>query len=71
MQEEVIGTRRRFTDESKREAVRLVMQPDMTMLGAARDLGVNSSVLRRWVDDERQGKWRKEPPEPSILGPDH
>ena len=50
-----MGTRRRFTDEFKRKAVHLVMKPYMTMLRAARDLGAHSSVLRRWVDDERQG----------------
>ena len=42
-------TRRRFTDEFKREAVRLARQPGTTVSSVARDLGVDISVLRRWV----------------------
>ena len=45
-----MGTRRRFTDEFKREAIRLVGRPGVTMSSVARDLGINVSVLRRWVE---------------------
>ena len=48
-------TRRSFTDEFKREAVKLVKQPGSKVTHIARDLGIEQSVLRRWVDQERGG----------------
>ena len=48
-------TRRSFTDEFKREAVKLVKQPGAKVTHIARDLGIEQSVLRRWVDQERGG----------------
>ena len=42
-------TRRTFTDEFKREAVKLVKQPGAEVTHIARDLGIEQSVLRRWV----------------------
>ena len=42
-------TRRSFTDEFKREAVKLVKQPGAKVTHIARDLGIEQSVLRRWV----------------------
>jgi transposase len=50
-------TRRTFTDEFKREAVRLAEQPDSNLSKIAQDLGINSSVLRRWVMQMRGGTW--------------
>lgn len=50
-------TRRTFTDEFKREAVRLVEQPDSNVSKIAQDLGVDPSVLRRWVTQMRGGTW--------------
>ena len=41
--------RRHFTDEFKREAVRLAEQPDSNISRVAQDLGLDPSVLRRWV----------------------
>lgn len=46
-------TRRSFTDEFKREAVKLCKQPDTTITHIARDLGIDAGVLRRWVAQER------------------
>jgi transposase len=48
-------TRRSFTDEFKREAVKLCKQPGATATDIARDLGIQTSVLRRWVNQERGG----------------
>lgn len=48
-------TRRSFTDEFKREAVKLCKQPGATATHIARDLGIEASVLRRWVSQERGG----------------
>ena len=45
-------TRRTFTDEFKREAVKLVKQPGAKVTHIARDLGIEQSVLRRWVGQE-------------------
>jgi transposase len=50
-------TRRSFTDEFKREAVKLVKQPGVKVTHIARDLGIEQSVLRRWVDQERVASW--------------
>lgn len=48
-------TRRTFTDEFKREAVKLVKQPGAKVTHIARDLGIEQSVLRRWVSQEHGG----------------
>lgn len=48
-------TRRNFTDEFKREAVKLCKQPGATVTHIARDLGIDAGVLRRWVTQERGG----------------
>lgn len=48
-------TRRSFTDEFKREAVKLVKQPGAMVTRIARDLGIEASVLRRWVNQEHEG----------------
>ena len=50
-------TRRSFTDEFKREAVRLAEQSDSNVSKIAQDLGVDPSVLRRWVTQMRGGTW--------------
>ncbi|RZI65950.1 MAG: hypothetical protein EOP13_31235 [Pseudomonas sp.] len=48
-------TRRAFTDEFKREAVKLVKQPGAKVTHIARDLGIEQSVLRRRVSQEHGG----------------
>jgi transposase len=44
--------RRTFTREFKLEAVKLIQERGVTVAQAARDLGVQGSVLRRWVQEE-------------------
>jgi transposase len=46
MSHEVV--RRKFTKEYKVEAVRLSRQPAMTVVKAARDLGIRAKDLYRW-----------------------
>jgi len=41
--------RRRFTREFKLEAVKLIREREVSVAQAARDLGVQQSVLRSWV----------------------
>ena len=50
--------RRKFTDEFKREAVRLVQQGDGNVSQVARDLDLSISALRKWVKqaEDEQGK---------------
>ena len=43
--------RRLFTEEFKREAVKLVNQPGATKAAIARDLGVGPNLLGRWCRD--------------------
>ena len=40
--------RRKYTPEFKREAVRLVTEGGYGVAGAARSLGINENMLRRW-----------------------
>lgn len=47
--------RRQFTEEFKREAVRLARQPGASKSGIARDLGINANMLARWAR-EQEGK---------------
>jgi len=46
-------TRRRFTEDYKTGAVRLVLDEGKTVAGAARDLGLTESSLRNWVERAR------------------
>ena len=42
-------TRRKFTEEFKREAVALACRPEVSIAKIASELGVDAGVLRRWV----------------------
>lgn len=53
----MVRSRRKFTDEFKREAIRLAEQPDKNVSGVARDLGLDPSVLRRWMTQMQGGVW--------------
>jgi transposase len=50
--------RRRFTEEFRAGAVRLVLVEGQSVTGVARDLGISASGLSRWVEQARadQGK---------------
>lgn len=43
--------RREFTREFNVEAVKLIQERAVTVAQAARDLGVQGTVLRRWVEE--------------------
>ena len=45
------AVRRKFTDEFKEEAVKLVMDQGYKIAEAARILGIHATQLRRWVKD--------------------
>jgi transposase len=59
-----MGTRRKFTDEFKGEAVRLVSQPGNTLVGVSSSLGIDRSVLKRWVDKTQEGRYEPTPGKP-------
>jgi transposase len=44
--------RRQFTEEFKREAVKLARQPGASKAGIARDLGINANMLARWAREQ-------------------
>lgn len=44
-----MGTRRKFTDEFKRESARLACKPGNSVSGVASEIGVERSVLAAWV----------------------
>jgi transposase len=44
--------RRVFSEEFKREAVKLARQPGATKAGIARDLGIGANLLGRWFREE-------------------
>ena len=46
--------RRKYTEEYKQEAVNLVIEQGYRISEAARNLGINDNLLRRWVK-ERTG----------------
>ena len=49
--------RREYTKEFKMEAVRLVSEQGYSLSEAARNLGIHSSLLRRWKNQiETEGK---------------
>ena len=43
--------RRKFSDEYKREAVRLATHPGVTKSQVAQELGINANLLGRWCRD--------------------
>jgi transposase len=44
-----MATRRTFSSEFKREAVRLIKERGVSVAEAARDLDLHENVLRKWV----------------------
>ena len=49
-------TRRRYTEEFKKEAVRLVRESAHPVVQVARDLGIPDNVLYRWTAQHRQAE---------------
>lgn len=50
------GTRRRYTEDFKQEAVRLVRDSARPVAQVARDLGIAESLLYRWRTQHRQAE---------------
>ncbi len=46
-----MAKRRKFSDEYKREAVRLATQSGVTKSQVGRELGINANLLGRWCRD--------------------
>ncbi len=53
-----------YTNEFKREAVRLCKEPGVLVTEVARNIGVEQSVLRRWVKLESTGAMEMEAGKP-------
>jgi len=47
-----MASRRRFSDEYKREAVRLATQSGVTTSQIGRELGIHANLLGRWCRDD-------------------
>ena len=45
----MIFSRRQYTQEFKREAIRLSTQPGMGLSQMAQDLGINRTMLSTWI----------------------
>ena len=54
---------RRFTQEFRDEAVRLVETSGRTRREIAKDLGIGLSTLRNWIDRRRERQIEQPPPE--------
>ncbi len=52
--------RRKFTAEFKREAVKLAEQPGRAVAAVARELGVERSVLKGWMDNFAAGRYERD-----------
>jgi transposase len=56
--------RRRFNAEFKREAVKLARQDGVSRAKVAQELGLNVTMLARWVREAQEGKWDMAPGKP-------
>src|SRR5665213_592409 len=52
--------RRKFTAEFTREAVKLAGQPGRSMAAVAKELGIERSVLKHWIDNFAAGRYEKD-----------
>jgi transposase len=57
-------TRRQFSAEFKREAVKLARRPGIAVAQVAKELEVNAGVLRRWMREFETGTWEAEAGKP-------
>lgn len=53
--------RRAFSPEFKREAVQLLQRPGVSVSQVAKEMEIDQSVLRRWVEQFEAGVWQKTP----------
>jgi len=56
--------RKKYAAEFKREAVRLVGQAGVSRAKVAQELGLNVTMLTRWVREAQEGKWDMAPGKP-------
>ena len=65
----VMGKRRKFTPEYRRDAASIVIDTDTTIAQVARDLGIGEALLGRWVRAEkaRRGAVQQGLPDPKEL----
>ena len=55
-----MGSRRHYEDEFKEQAVRLALESDNSIPEIARDLGISSGNLRRWIRVRRDQRTRSQ-----------
>lgn len=60
-------SRRKFTDEFKREAVELMAKEGLSVVEAGRRLGVHANVLRNWKRLAEQGLTKPAPKQSTAL----
>ena len=63
------STRRRYTEEFKKEAVRLVRESAHPVAQVARELGISDNVLYRWTAQHRQAEAHGTHGPPSVPRP--
>ena len=51
VQQKAMGTKQKFTDEFKREAVKLTPPPGAALTTVSCELGVKRRALRQWVEN--------------------
>jgi len=56
--------RKKYTAEFKREAVKLARQDGVSRAKVAQELGLNVTMLTRWVREAQAGKWDMAPGKP-------
>lgn len=56
--------RKKYAAEFKREAVRLASQAGVSRAKVAQELGLNVTMLTRWVREVQAGKWDMAPGKP-------
>lgn len=49
------NTRRKYTEEFKRQAVLAAGRPEVSKSRVAKELGVNESLIRRWTRETEKG----------------
>lgn len=59
--------KRKFTNEYKGEAVKLVLEQGLSVSRAAKDLGVKSTTLHGWIGKARAGVLDPESPKSQEL----
>jgi transposase len=50
------GRPRQFSEEFRREAVRLIRETDRTLAAVSRELGVSQPTLNKWLRELPEGK---------------